>query len=111
MTAYILAGFRMGLGALIFFFNGKLKEEFPRYIYQRRMWAKMGIKDDGGLGFKITMQIEIFVQCLCNMGYLCMPLMIQAFGYKKDEISNIEVKKIKAVQIFDSFLFQSIFLS
>ena len=91
-TAYILAGFRMGLGALIFFFNGKLKEEFPRYNYQRIMWAKMGIKDDGGLGFKITMQIEIFVQCLCNMGYLCMPLMIQAFGYKKDEISTIEVQ-------------------
>ena len=82
MVAYLVAGSRMALGGAILFFKGHLQKEFPRYLYLRRFWAKRGITDENSLAFKLSMQKEIMVQCLANMGGLCMPLMIQAYGYK-----------------------------
>jgi len=40
MLAYAIAGGRMALGGLRLFFAGHLKQEFPRYLYLRRIWAK-----------------------------------------------------------------------
>ena len=91
MAAYLVAGFRMALGAAVLFFTGHLQKEFPRYMYLRRTWAKSGITDEGSLAFKLTMQKEILVQCLANMGGLCMPLMIQAYGYRTGELTWLEV--------------------
>ena len=82
MLAYAIAGGRMALGGLRLFFAGHLKQEFPRYLYLRRIWAKKGITDENSLTFILAMQKEIMVQCLCNMGALCMPLMLQTYGYK-----------------------------
>ena len=41
------------------------------------MWAKAGITDENSIAYKLNMQKEILVQCVANMGLLCMPLMIQ----------------------------------
>ena len=40
ITAYILIGSRMGLGALKIWGMGLLKKEFPRYEYQKIRWEK-----------------------------------------------------------------------
>ena len=85
MAAYLIAGFRMGMGAIVVFSSGRLKhyekQEFPRYLYIRQIWAKKGIEDENSLTFKLNMQKEIIVQCIANMGTLCIPLMVQAYGY------------------------------
>ena len=85
MAAFLIAGFRMGMGAIVVFTSGRLKnyekQEFPRYLYIRQIWAKKGIEDENSLTFKLNMQKEIIVQCIANMGTLCIPLMVQAYGY------------------------------
>ena len=84
MMAYLVAGGRMAFGATMFFFKGHLQNEFPRYLYiKEKVWAKNGITDQNSLAYKLTMQREIFVQCLCNMGAFVIPLLVQAMGYKK----------------------------
>ena len=50
------------------------------------MWAKAGITDENSLAYKLNMQKEILVQCVANMGLLCMPLMIQ--GEKRSQVSQ-----------------------
>ena len=44
------------------------------------MWAKAGITDETSLAYKLNMQKEILVQCVANMGLLCMPLMMQGIA-------------------------------
>jgi len=91
MMAYLVAGGRMALGATKFFFMGHLQQEFPRYLYiKEQIWAKKGITDENSLVYKLTMQREIFVQCLCNMGAFVIPLLVQALGYKTGELTVIE---------------------
>ena len=77
MIAYLVSGLRMALGGTLLFLNGHLQQEFPRYLYLREIWAKKGITDESSFTFKISMQKDILVQCLCNMGALCMPMLIQ----------------------------------
>jgi steroid 5-alpha reductase family enzyme len=91
MAAYLVAGLRMGLGSAEMFFSGHLQQEFPRYLYLKRRWAKMGITDESSLTYHLHMQKEIIVQCFCNMGAMCMPLMVQAYGYKTGELTWLEV--------------------
>jgi len=91
MIAYLVAGARMALGGAVAFFQGRLQQEFPRYLYQRQNWAKEGITDESSLKFKLIMQKEIIVQCLANMGALSMPLMVQAYGYKTGDLTWLEV--------------------
>ena len=79
--AYLIAGLRMGLGAIRFLRKGHLNEEMNRYLFQRRRWAKRGITDENSFRFKLEMQKEIFVQCLANIGVLVVPMMLQGFGY------------------------------
>lgn len=90
--AYFFAGFRMGMGALVFFFKGLLQKEFPRYLYLRKKWEEDdGVTEEQPLNFHYKMQREIMVQCFCNMGVLCMPLMIQAFGYNSGDLTYLEI--------------------
>ena len=95
MAAFLIAGFRMGMGAIVVFTSGRLKnyekQEFPRYLYIRQIWAKKGIEDENSLTFKLNMQKEIIVQCIANMGTLCIPLMVQAYGYS--DMSDGHTKK------------------
>ena len=55
------------------------------------MWAKAGATDENSLAFKLHMQKDILVQCVANMGLLCMPMMIQAYGYKNGGLTSLEL--------------------
>jgi len=90
-AAYTFAGFRMGLGAVLLLVKGHLNEEMPRYLYQRLRWAKKGVTDESSWKFQIEMQKEIFVQALCNMGILAIPLMLQSQSYLKSPLTLLEV--------------------
>ena len=80
MAAYVAAGLRMGLGALALAAAGHLKSELPRYLFQRRRWAKRGIRE-GTPRYVLEMQKEILVQAVANMGTLCVPLFLQSYSY------------------------------
>jgi steroid 5-alpha reductase family enzyme len=69
----ILAGLRMGLGALKMWQLGLLKKEFPRYQYQRIVWEKEG-KDNTGL----ALQVDAISQGLANASFLAFPVFIIA---------------------------------
>lgn len=81
----------MGLGAVLLLLKGHLNEEMPRYLYQRLRWAKKGVTDESSWKFQIEMQKEIFVQALCNMGILAIPLMLQSQSYLKSPLTLLEV--------------------
>jgi len=91
MAAYLAAGARMAFGGAVLFFTGRLQQEFPRYLYQRQNWAKEGITDEASWRFKLTMQKEIIVQCLANMGALSLPMMVQSFGYMRGPLTWLEI--------------------
>merc|ERR1711892_1455799 len=76
MVAYLVSGLRM---------------EMPRYLFQRRRWAKQGVTDETSMKYKVTMQKEILVQCLANMGCLAMPLLVQTSGYLTGPLTWLEV--------------------
>jgi len=88
--AYILSGLRMGLGAVYLAYKGHLAKELPRYEYQRIRWAKRGVTKDKPFLYMLTLQAEIFVQCLANMGLLSVPLMLQSSGYLTGPLTPLE---------------------
>ena len=53
--AYLIAGLRMGLGAIRLLRQGHLNEEMNRYLFQRRRWAKRGITDESSIRYKENM--------------------------------------------------------
>ena len=65
---YIIAGLRMGIGALILLKKGYLNKELPRYSYQRIRWKKKGFIND-----KFSVQYEILLQCFANATFLAIP--------------------------------------
>ena len=57
--------------------------DFSRYLYLGKIWKdKLGL-EEGTWSWKMTMQKEIFVQCLANMGLLCTPMFLQVYGYNQ----------------------------
>merc|ERR1712168_737750 len=56
--AYILSGLRMGLGGIALAMKGHLRNELPRYEYQRIRWERRGVTSDNKFQFMITMQAE-----------------------------------------------------
>jgi len=88
--AYIVAGLRMGLGAVAMTVAGHMNAELPRYLFQRLRWAERGI-NEGSTRYTLEMQKEIMIQCLCNMGVLSLPMMLQSFGYLKGPLTLIEI--------------------
>jgi len=91
MMAYLVSGLRMGLGAVVMATYGHLNTELPRYLFQRRRWAKQGITDENSWKYKVIMQKEILVQCLANMGGLPLPLLVQTSGYLQGPLTWLEV--------------------
>ena len=71
ITAYILIGSRMGLGALKMWSMGLLKKEFPRYEYQKIRWEKSNKTNTG-----LAMQIEALSQGLANASFLAIPIFL-----------------------------------
>ena len=68
---YIIAGLRMGIGALILLKKGFLNKELPRYSYQRIRWKKKGFIND-----KFSVQYEILLQCFANATFLAIPAIL-----------------------------------
>jgi len=72
---YLVAGLRMGIGALVLWHKGHLNKELTRYQYQRKRWIKQGYKNDN-----LSLQYEIMIQCLANSSFLAIPAMLQAYN-------------------------------
>ena len=70
-SIYILVGLRMGLGALLLWWKGYMKKEFPRYRYQRRRWERAGKTN-----IPLAMQIDALVQGIANASFLAFPAFI-----------------------------------
>ena len=71
ITAYILIGSRMGLGALKMWSMGLLKKEFSRYEYQKIRWEKSNKTNTG-----LAMQVEALSQGLANASFLAIPIFL-----------------------------------
>ena len=82
---YVVAGLRMGMMALLFFKPGALKQDLPRYQYQRLQWAK-----DGYTSEAISIQYEILIQGLANASVLALPAMLQGFN-PETSLSALEI--------------------
>ncbi|WP_338895132.1 DUF1295 domain-containing protein [Streptomyces sp. TG1A-60] len=65
---YLLMGLRMGAWALRFMVFKRLPGELPRYQYQRRRWERDGFRNE-----KVSLQVEIMVQCGANIAVLAVP--------------------------------------
>ena len=83
--AYILAGSRMGLGAIKLLISGHLDKELPRYEFQKKRWNKAG-----KINTALAMQIEAIVQGVANTAFLAFPAFIIASN-PSEEISIFEI--------------------
>ena len=70
-SLYLIAGFRMGLGALLLLKKGYLDKELPRYQFQRIRWNKKGFTNHS-----ISIQYEILLQCFANITFLVIPAIL-----------------------------------
>ena len=82
---YLIAGLRMGIGAIILLKKGHLSKELSRYEYQRFRWEKSGYSN-----IDVSLQYEIMIQCLANMTFLALPAIIQGYN-PQDFISPLEI--------------------
>lgn len=71
--AFTLTGLRLMYWGYLVVKPGWLKEEFPRYQYQRLVWHKAGFS-----GERLNLQYEISVQATANMSYFALPSIIIA---------------------------------
>ena len=83
--AYILAGSRMGLGAIKLFISGHLDKELPRYEFQKKRWSKAGKTN-----ISLAMQIEAIMQGVANTAFLAFPAFIIASNLS-EKISILEI--------------------
>ena len=70
-SLYIIAGLRMGLGALVLLKKGHLNKELPRYQFQRIRWNKEDFTNNS-----ISIQYEILLQCFANITFLVIPAIL-----------------------------------
>ena len=85
ITAYILIGSRMGLGALKMWSMGLLKKEFPRYEYQKIRWEKSNKTNTG-----LAMQVEALSQGLANASFLAIPIFLISVS-PSTQLSTLEI--------------------
>jgi len=70
---FTLAGLRLMYWGYLVMKPGWLKEEFPRYQYQRLVWQKAGLRSE-----RLSLQYEISVQATANMSYFALPSIVIA---------------------------------
>ena len=85
ITAYILIGSRMGLGALKMWSMGLLKKEFPRYEYQKIRWEKSNKANTS-----LAMQVEALSQGLANASFLAIPIFLISVS-PSTQLSPLEI--------------------
>ena len=85
ITAYVLIGSRMGLGALKMWSMGLLKKEFPRYEYQKIRWKK-----SNKTNISLAMQVEALSQGLANASFLAIPIFLISVS-PSTQLSALEI--------------------
>ena len=85
ITAYVLIGSRMGLGALKMWSMGLLKKEFPRYEYQKIRWEK-----SNKTNISLAMQVEALSQGLANASFLAIPIFLISVS-PSTQLSALEI--------------------
>ena len=85
ITAYILIGSRMGLGALKMWSMGLLKKEFSRYEYQKIRWEK-----SNKTNISLAMQVEALSQGLANASFLAIPIFLISVS-PSTQLSALEI--------------------
>ena len=85
ITAYVLIGSRMGLGALKMWSMGLLKKEFPRYEYQKIRWKK-----SDKTNISLAMQVEALSQGLANASFLAIPIFLISVS-PSTQLSALEI--------------------
>lgn len=82
---YLFMGLRMGLGALKMWHAGHLKQELPRYQYQRLRWERKGITNTA-----LMIQVEALVQGFANISFLAFPAFLIASS-RSTQVHPLEV--------------------
>ena len=100
ITAYILIGSRMGLGALKMWSMGLLKKEFSRYEYQKIRWEKSNKTNTG-----LAMQVEALSQGLANASFLAIPIFLISVS-PSTQLSSLEIIGFTIFML--SFVFETI---
>lgn len=68
---FTLVGVRLMYWGFLIIKPGWLKEELPRYQYQRIVWEKQGFRSE-----RLSLQYEIGVQASSNLSYFALPAII-----------------------------------
>lgn len=72
---YLAMGARMGVWAVRIVTSEGLTEDLARYRYQRRRWARAGLRSE-----RLSIQVEIMLQGIANMGLLAIPALLASAG-------------------------------
>lgn len=88
-----IIGLRMGIGALSLLKRGYLKNELPRYQYQRIVWEK-----EEKHNTHLALQIDAVTQGLANATFLAIPIFV-AGSSDSEALNNIEYVGLTVVII------------
>ncbi len=93
-SLYLIAGLRMGLGALVLLKKGYLDKELPRYQFQRVRWNKKGFTNH-----RFSIQYEILLQCFANITFLSIPAML----ISNNTLENFTILEITGLVLWIGF--------
>ncbi|WP_405164284.1 DUF1295 domain-containing protein [Nocardia sp. NBC_01499] len=96
---YLAMGARMGIMAVRMVGTNGLTHELARYRYQRRRWARAGLRSE-----RLSMQVEIMLQGAANMGILAIPAALAAAGSRSLGVVEIVALIVWVV----SYVFESL---
>ena len=104
-SAYMIIGFRMGIGILNMWRLGLLRKEFSRYQYQKIRWKKSRKNNT-----QLAQQVDAISQGFANATFLSLPaLMIWADSNVLNYVNNIIVLEFVGLFVFVlAIIFESI---
>ena len=104
-SAYMIIGFRMGIGILNMWRLGLLRKEFSRYQYQKIRWKKSKKNN-----IQLAQQVDAISQGFANATFLSLPaLMIWADSNVLNYVNNIIVLEFVGLFVFVlAIIFESI---
>jgi len=104
-SAYMIIGFRMGIGILNMWRLGLLRKEFSRYQYQKIRWKKSKKNNT-----QLAQQVDAISQGFANATFLSLPaLMIWADSNVLNYVNNIMVLEFVGLFVFVlAIIFESI---
>jgi steroid 5-alpha reductase family enzyme len=104
-SAYMIIGFRMGIGVLNMWRLGLLRKEFSRYQYQKIIWKKSKKNNT-----QLAQQVDAISQGFANATFLSLPaLMIWADSNVLNYVNNIIFLEFVGLFVFVlAIIFESI---